>query len=133
MARRAAVCTAPTPTAAPHLRRVRLAPAAPWPVGLSTARWIAVTALTSSISDAIISCGVGQGCGAAETVQGDEDHGPVASATNLVGQSTQHSANDRVDRRRDHHGTSSPLRRGPGRAFHQRVGHKMRIKKPLGK
>ena len=43
MARRAAICTAPTATAAPHLRRLRLAPAAPWPVGLSTARWIAVT------------------------------------------------------------------------------------------
>jgi len=52
MARRAAICTAPTATAAPHLRRLRLAPAAPWPVGLSTARWIAVTPFLKHIGHA---------------------------------------------------------------------------------
>ena len=52
MARRAAICTAPTATAAPHLRRLRLAPAAPWPVGLSTARWIAVTPFLKLIGHA---------------------------------------------------------------------------------
>ena len=52
MARRAAICTAPTATAAPHLRRLRLAPAAPWPVGLSTARWIAVTPFLKHVGHA---------------------------------------------------------------------------------
>ena len=52
MARRAAICTAPTATAAPHLRRLRLAPAAPWPVGLSMARWIAVTPFLTHIGHA---------------------------------------------------------------------------------